>query len=343
MKKIARLANFFKKSRLDALFLASHEQPSANMLYFSGSFLDNSVFMARRDGECALLVNTINESEAKEYSGPDVQVFKDSQDLWKKIKKMLFGCRSVALDCASMSAKSYLEAKRNLREKRLFDASNEMLGLRGTKDSQELQLIRKSARIARDVIEGLVIKEGKTELELAKELKIAAIEREAGLSFEPIVLSGKNTAMPHGKPSNKKVARGDVVLIDFGVKKQNYCSDITRCFFFGNCKEERENYEKLKRVFSELVREAKAGQQCSGIQKRCELLMKKSGFGPMIHSPGHGIGLEVHENPSFSKKSKDKLVFGMALAIEPAIYLPGKYGLRYEDDVVVWKERARVV
>ncbi len=339
--KGSRPGSFFKRNGADALILLSSEAPGANFVYFSGTEFDNSAFVATREGERKLLVNRINEREAREKFGHPVIVFKDRAEFWKKLGESLAGCGSVAIDASSVSAKSYFGMKRKLRGKRLLDASAKMLGQRAVKEHGEIRLIRESARTARRIIEDLEVRAGKTELGIARELRIAAIESGAATSFEPIVLSGKNTAMPHGKPTEKKLADGEVVLVDFGIKLNGYCSDITRCFFLGECKGEKEAYGELRGVFKGIAGGLKPGVRGARVQKICDELMKNAGFGAMIHSPGHGIGLEVHEGPSLSKKSKDVLERGMTIAIEPAFYR--EYGLRYEDDLVIEKGGARLL
>ncbi len=341
MRGSARLSSFFRKGKADALLLASGESPNPNFLYFSGMQLDNSVFIAGRNGERTLLVNEINETEAKNVKESDVVVFKDRRDFWKKATDALLGCRLISLDMNEMNARAFSEIQKRIMTKKFVDGSKTMLELRAVKEESELELIRKSARIARSILSQLHVKVGITELELAKELRIKAIENGCALSFEPIVLAGSNTAMPHGKPSGKKVSQGEVVLVDFGVKYNSYCSDITRCFFIGKCEEERQRYAELKSVLEDLLKGLRVGVLGGKVGAVCNELMVESGFGKMIHSPGHGIGLDVHENPSLSKKSRERLANGMAIAIEPAFY--GKYGLRYEDDVVVDAGRARII
>ncbi len=336
------IRSFFENSKVDSLFLSSAMAGGeANFFYLSGMKLDNSVLAARRDGEHALLVNRINEAEAKRNSRFRVLVWKDRTDFWGKIRESVRGCRSVGLDAEFLSAKTYGDIRKRLSGKRLTDVSEILLEMRAKKSDCEIKLIRESARIARKIIEGVEIRRGKTEIGVSKELKIAAIEQGVELSFEPIVLSGPNTAMPHGKASEKKFGADEVVLIDFGVKHRGYCSDISRCFFTGKCREEKENYEQLQEVFGALLKGMRECMKCSAVQKTCDELMKGSGFGSMIHAPGHGIGLDVHESPSLSKKSKEKLKNSMTMAVEPAFYK--KYGLRYEDDVVMDRGRARVI
>jgi len=339
-----RIGRFFSNSKSDALVLVSGNFPDSNFLYLSGLSLYNSLLLFSRDGGASLFVNSINENEALgEASRFEVIAFKDKADLYKKATEFLSGCASVALDMTSISAKAYQRFRKRLAPKRFSDASEVLLSIRSVKEEREISALKQAAKIARKIIDNLEINPGMTEIGVLRQLQIAAIEQDSMPSFDPIVLSGPNTAMPHGKPSNRKISKGDVVLVDFGVRHNWYCSDLTRCVFIGRCETERENYIRLKGVFDSLIKEFKSGSTGSAMWGECNALMQESGFGKMIHSPGHGIGLDVHECPSLSKSSRDKLANGTCLALEPAFYIPGKYGLRYEDDLSMSGERLRLL
>ncbi|MFH1470597.1 MAG: Xaa-Pro peptidase family protein, partial [Candidatus Micrarchaeota archaeon] len=339
-----RIARFFSKSNSDALVLVAGNRPDSNFLYLSGLPLDNSLLMYSRSGGASLFVNSINKNEAIREAGRfDVVAFKDKAELYKKASEFLSGCRSVALDMTSMNAKTYQRFKKRLKPKRFSDASGDLLSMRSAKEEGEISILKQSAKIARKIIGNLEIGPGMTEISVLRQLLIAAIEHDSTPSFDPIVLSGPNTAMPHGKPSKRKISNGDVVLIDFGVRHKWYCSDLTRCVFIGRCETEREQYLGLKGVFDTLVKEFRAGSTGSSIWGECNALMQESGFGKMIHSPGHGIGLDVHERPSLFKKSRDKLTSRTCFAIEPAFYIPGKYGLRHEDNFSICGKRMKLL
>jgi Xaa-Pro aminopeptidase len=333
-----RLGRFFGKQGVDALVLANGESADPNFSYYAGLFLDNTVFLALRGGGTFLLVNSINEEEAR-GTDCEVLVWKDRAGFWNGMRKALGTCRSVGIDPAGMKASTYIGLRRRLRGKRIVDCSEKLGMQRAVKDSGEIALLRKSARIARRIIREADVRARRSELDIAGELKVAAFEAGAGISFEPIVLSGIRTAMPHGKPSGKKLAVGDAVLVDFGVSWKGYCSDITRCFFLGACRKERERYSRLREVFLELADGAGAGTSCSKVAGECDALLAGKGFGKLMHAPGHGIGLAVHEEPRLSRNAGGKLLEGMTVALEPAFY--GKYGLRYEDDLIVRKSCAR--
>ncbi|MFH1448142.1 MAG: Xaa-Pro peptidase family protein [Candidatus Micrarchaeota archaeon] len=337
----SRVSSFFRRNRVDSFIIQSSETTGANFAYLSGLELDNSVLLARRDGETLLLVNRINGEEAKAKSDVDVSVWKNKRDFWNTVLAFTKGCRSIGFDGSFLTAASYIQLKKRMKGKSLTDISKELSTQRGVKNSREISIMRKSARIARSIINELAIEVGKSELDIAKELRLLSVEKGVEPSFEPIVLSGKNTAMPHGKPSKKKLSPGDVTLVDFGVRYNGYCSDISRCFFLGKCPDELKAYQSLKQVLKRALGEMREGARCSDIPKYFDGYLKEAGLEAMIHAPGHGIGLQVHESPHLGKASKDIISNGMTLALEPAYY--GKYGVRYEDDIVVVGGRLRIL
>jgi len=210
------------------------------------------------------------------------------------------------------------------------------------KEEEELVHISRAAGLARKIMGEIEIKAGKSEQQIAGELRIAALEKGAEASFPPIVLAGANARVPHGIPGRKKIGMNEAVLVDFGVRHGVYCSDISRCFFTGACKEERGIYEKLRQIHDELLDACRAGLQISQFVKKSTLLFKKSHLPPPPHLTGHGIGLEVHEHPRLHSRSRQRFKDGMVLAIEPSFY-GKKFGLRYENDWAIRGGRARVL
>ena len=153
-----------------------------------------------------------------------------------------------------------------------------------------------------------------------------ALDEGAEISFEPIVATGANSARPHHIPEKRKL--GNFVLVDFGVRLDGYCSDFTRCYFRGECRKEREAYEKCRQVLEGMRKGLSGCRTGADVTRLAEKLMKENGLPKLAHAIGHGIGLEVHEYPRLNANSKDA-VEGAALAIEPAAYFAA-FGVRYE-------------
>jgi len=227
---------------------------------------------------------------------------------------------------------------RILKKRRLRLAGRELAKRRSVKNEEEIGKIAKACKHAREIIEevGENLKKGDGERKTAQELLVKTAEMGLEKSFDPIVAFDTDTRFPHSSPGNRKLKR--CALIDYGVKYENYCSDITRMYFVGNDGETRmlqNEYKRIREVFNETKDEIRAGKKASEINEFANALLKKRKM-HMPHSIGHGIGLEVHEFPRF--KSDDVLKKGMVFTIEPGNY--GKYGFRHED-VFVLRGRAR--
>ncbi len=218
--------------------------------------------------------------------------------------------------------------------------SNSIACLRMIKDENELECIKMAQRIAEMSLEELMpfIKAGRTEREIALELNRLMFKNGAeDLSFETIVLAGKNTSMPHGVPSDKKVEEGEFVLMDFGAVYNGYHSDMTRTVCVGKPSEEMEKvYNIVLQAQEAGIAAARAGIVGSALDKVSRDIIEKAGYGECFgHSLGHGVGLEIHEKPNASPNYKLPLGCGAVVTVEPGIYIEGKFGVRIEDFVIL--------
>jgi Xaa-Pro aminopeptidase len=210
------------------------------------------------------------------------------------------------------------------------------------KRKDEINTIKKATKIAKEIINSVEISKGMTENEIRKQLIMNALGKSLEPSYEPIVASGINTAVPHHRCTNKKIE--GFVLIDFGVRVGHYCSDITRCFAVSGTKAaEREIglYRKMHDVFDLIIDEIPSMETGKEIAVFSEKVMKRKGLPEMIHAVGHGIGLDVHEFPRMSRKYEDKIA-GTVFTIEPATYY-GTYGARFEEVVYYDGKKVRIL
>ncbi len=211
--------------------------------------------------------------------------------------------------------------------------------LRMVKDEEELNFIKKAVEITDKVFADLLkeIKVGMTELEVAGLMYYLGLKYGAeGFSFYPIVASGAKSSVPHAQTSNDKIKEG-ILLLDFGFKYNGYCSDMTRTIFV---KEIPDNFEKIYNTCllaqNEAKKAIKAGVKANELDKIARNIIEEAGFkGKFIHSLGHGLGIDVHEEPSVSSLSNVKLLPNTVITIEPGIYIEGVGGIRIEDDCVV--------
>ena len=178
-----------------------------------------------------------------------------------------------------------------------------------------------------------------TEKELAAELVVQLLRNgsDAGLPFTPIVSGGPNSANPNASPTDRKLQAGDLLVIDYGAAANDYISDITRTFAVGEVDAEYAKIHKIVQEANAAGRAAgKPGVPCADVDKAAREVIDKSGYGEYFtHRTGHGLGMEGHEHPYMRGDNMQLLEPGMAYTVEPGIYLPGRNGVRVEDDVVV--------
>ena len=182
------------------------------------------------------------------------------------------------------------------------------------------------------------IRPGRTEQEIAAFLQYQMLLRGAEkMSFEPIVVSGPNSSMPHGVPSDKPVAAGDFITMDFGCVKYGYCSDMTRTVAVGHVTEEMEKvYHTVLAAQQAGIATAKAGVPGKAVHEAGAKVIADAGYGAYFgHGFGHGLGVEVHEQPGAAPSCADPLPVGAVISAEPGIYLPGKFGVRIEDIIII--------
>ena len=224
----------------------------------------------------------------------------------------------------------------------LVGASKLMTELRSVKDTQEIEVLTAAQRIAEKALTEIYndIRVGTTEKEIAARLTYLMLHYGAeNMSFDPIVVSGANGSMPHGVPTEKPIADGDFVTMDFGCLYHGYCSDMTRTLAVGHVTEEMDSvYHTVLRAQLAGIERAKAGVSGHDVDAAARDIIAAAGYGECFgHSFGHGVGVEIHEAPNASPNNQELLPSGAVISAEPGIYLPGKFGVRMED-VIVLKE-----
>jgi Xaa-Pro dipeptidase len=221
------------------------------------------------------------------------------------------------------------------------DAGDMVGALRLHKDMQEVASIRKAVKIAQDSLEAALrfIKIGITEKEIASELVLQLLRHgsDPDLPFFPIVSGGPNGANPHALPSERKLQAGDLLVVDWGAAVGGYISDLTRTFAVGEVEAE---YRKIHRIVLEANaagRQAgRAGAPCAAVDQAARDVIRRAGYGEYFtHRTGHGIGMEAHEEPYLRGDNVQLLEPGMVYTVEPGIYLPGRNGVRIEDNVLI--------
>lgn len=215
--------------------------------------------------------------------------------------------------------------------------------LRRVKNEAAINNIIKAQRISEKAFEHILkyITVGKTEKEIALELDYFMLKNGAdGLSFETIAVSGVNSSMPHGVPSDKKIEAGDFITMDFGAIIDGYHSDMTRTVAVKSASSKMiEVYETVLKAQTTAMTSIKENINCKDIDKVARDIITQAGFGQYFgHSLGHGVGIEIHEHPSFSPSSSEITEIGNVITVEPGIYIPDEFGVRIEDMIVVKKD-----
>jgi Xaa-Pro aminopeptidase len=245
----------------------------------------------------------------------------------------------IGFEAASLNVEMYNLLRENICDERLIPLADELKWLRACKDESEVIIMKKAACIAASAMEKLMkeIKTGWTEKDAAWQLELHAHEAGADqLAFDIIVAAGENSALPHAKPTNRKIRKGDLVVIDFGVKYQGYCSDETCTIAFGELTDKQKNaYEAVKQAHDRSIDDIREGVAARVIDDRVRDILGDKYCHYFVHGTGHGVGLEVHETPRLAPASKDILESGMVVTVEPGIYIPGHWGIRIEDTVLV--------
>lgn len=324
--------------------------PSSNMKYLSGFYDEPGERMlfliVPPDGEPIFLVPELYERQVMQASPlSNVRAWKDSESSRALLKEAL---ASVAKNPAKvliddgMWASFFMMLQEVLPDSGFSLASSIMRTLRMMKTSEEVNLLRKAGALADEAYKALIgtsIK-GITEITLAARIEeTMRVNGADGVAFETLVASGPHSALPHYRAGQRRTERGDVVVLDYGCRLGGYCSDITRTVVCGEPSEEvRKVYEIVLEAQETAVHGIRPGIEAQMVDRIARGVIEKSGYGAsFIHRTGHGIGIDVHEDPYIVEGNQLLLQEGISFSVEPGIYLPGRFGVRIEDIVVVTK------
>jgi Xaa-Pro aminopeptidase len=251
-----------------------------------------------------------------------------------------FSVKTLGYEEDYLTAAELFRYEKNLNA-RLVPMNEKINGFRATKEDWELDLMRKAQEITDRAFSEVItrIKTGMTEKQLQAELIYCLYKNGGeGLSFDPIVVSGPNTSLPHGVAGDRVIQEGDFVTLDFGVLYKGYCSDMTRTVAVGYATEEMKKvYETVLAAQKAGIAATRAGVSGKEIDGAARKVITDAGYGEYFgHGYGHSLGLEVHENPSPNSRNANPMPENAVCSAEPGIYLPGKFGVRIED-VVIFK------
>ncbi len=222
---------------------------------------------------------------------------------------------------------------------KLVDVTSEFTKLRRAKDEAELNAIKQAIQLAEQAMRRAVdaLEKGVTESDIAAEILGSIVRNGAQPAFHPIVAFGEHAAQPHAKPTLRSLQVGDLVKIDLGAKVEGYCSDVTRTFAFGKASEQqRKLFRAVARAQETALECISVGVKASDVHSKAYEVLKEEGVSKYFnHGLGHGVGIDVHEEPYLSMESTTTLARDDVLTVEPGVYLPGYGGIRIEDMVLI--------
>ncbi|MEK5332373.1 M24 family metallopeptidase [Lysinibacillus sp. FSL W8-0992] len=335
MLKLQKLRKTLQEQNIDGILITN----GYNRRYMTGFTGTAGVAIVSQNE--AVFITDFRYTEQAAAQIKDFRIVQHEVTLLEEIATQVkaMGIKSLGFEKDTVSFGTY-ELYKSVIQADLVPVSGLIEKIRLIKTEQEINIIKVACEIADHAFTHILdfIKPGKTELEVSNELEFFMRQQGATQSsFDTIVASGLRSALPHGVATNKVIEKGDFVTLDFGALYNGYISDITRTVAVG------EPSEKLVEMYntvlaSQLLSLEKVGPGLTGIQADAiarDYLTEK-GYGEAFgHSLGHGIGLEVHEGPGLSKRSETVLEPGMAVTIEPGVYVPGVGGVRIEDDILI--------
>lgn len=248
-------------------------------------------------------------------------------------------CENVGFEEHDISYAKYKEYIRKFKIHNFVETEHMIEKQRMIKDEEEISNLEKACEITDNCFKYILsyIQPGMTEKQIANEIEEYYKQRTDGLAFETIVASGENTSKPHAVPTERKIQDKDIITIDMGCKVNGYCSDMTRTFFVGEVPEEiKLVYDLVLKNQMQTGEQYKDGASTRSLAKMVENDFKFHGHS-LVHSLGHGVGMDIHEAPYISYNSDTQLRENMVVTNEPGIYIPGKFGVRIEDTVQITK------
>ena len=280
-----------------------------------------------------------------------VRVLKQQPSLMGSVGEHVrsLGLRRVGFDAGQITVSQFASLRKAAgRKVRWINAETEVTSLRQRKDLAEIDQMRAAAQLAVEVLSSALrlLKPGISELDVAADIEYQMRKKGAtGPAFETIVASGERSAHPHARPTAKRLRKNELVVLDLGAILGHYCSDITRTVFVGRApKRIREWYGAVQEAQATAVSAVRVGASCGDVDAAARQVLAKHRLERFfVHSTGHGLGLEVHEDPRLACNQTQLLAPGNVVTIEPGVYLPGIGGIRIEDDVAVHAERTEVL
>jgi Xaa-Pro aminopeptidase len=321
----------------------------ADWYYLTGFTGEAGALLISRGGSALVTDGRFTVQAKEETTG--IRVVKQKVSLMASVGKLLRGRvrGKIGFDAGQMTVEQFRTLRRATGPRvRLGALGGEISSLRQRKEPAEISQMRKAAALASDIVTAAfkLLKPGVREIEIAAEIDYQMRSRGAsGPAFETIVAFGARSAHPHARPTEKRLAKNELVVLDLGAILAHYCSDITRTVFVGRAPARiRRFYRAVQEAQAAAVTAAQVGVTCGEVDAAARGVLTRYRLERyFVHSTGHGLGLEVHENPRVARGQKHVLEPGNVITIEPGVYVPGLGGIRIEDDVAVHAGQTEVL
>lgn len=347
MNHFARIAQALPREGLDAVLLTGE----ANRFYASGFLTTGGDGMAlvTRQGNFYFTDSRYIEAAEQQVQDAAIGLVERGKGYlaWLREALELSGSRKVGFEDECMTVSEWQTFSEHL-PCALEPASALLRRLRSRKDEAELERMQQAQRISEQALQQILteLRPGVTEKEIAARLQYLMLHFGAEkMSFDPIVASGPNGSMPHAVPTERKIQSGEFVTMDFGCVYKGYCSDMTRTVAVGQVTDEMEQvYHIVLRAQLAGIAAARAGATGAEIDGAARRVIERAGYGAYFgHSFGHGVGVEIHEGPNATPGNDRPMEAGSVISAEPGIYLPGRFGVRIEDVVVLEEGGCRIL
>ena len=311
-----------------------------NIRYLTGIVAEGVLLITRKENIFLTDGRYIEEVNSTLTIDDEIIVYEFKDFSIDEYENFFIFCENVGFEENYVTYSKYKEYMHRYKINNLEETENIIEVGRTIKDKEEIEKITRACQITDDCFNYLLsfIKVGQTEKEVALEIeKYFKTHGAEDISFAPIVASGKNSSKPHAIPTEKKIELGEPIILDFGCKYQGYCSDMTRTVFVGYVPEEiKEIYNLVLKNQLKVEGELREGANIKTISKIVESDFTINNY-DLIHSLGHGVGLDIHEGPVINSKNDADLKENMIITNEPGIYIPGKFGVRIEDTLLITK------
>ena len=342
-KRLKNLKGLLKKGPAGSLLVTNE----SNVTYLSGFTGNDSLLLITPDSQF-FLTDSRYTQEAKE-TVKGFTVIEVTSSTYEAIGTIVRGNRikKIGFDPMHLPYGVVKNLEKHIGGARLAPVKNVIERLRAVKDDEEIVRIERSVKTNAGVLKNIVreVRPGATEEYINGRIECEFIKNGARAGFQTIVACGKNSAKPHAHPTADKIAKNDAVMIDMGCRLDMYNSDMTRMVVIGEIRPKfREIYAIVKTAQEKALEKIKSGRKIAEVDSAGRQYIADKGYGKFFgHSLGHGIGLDVHEEPSVSGRNTDILAPGMVFTVEPAIYIPGFGGVRIEDMVLVTKTGCKIL